>query len=104
MGPLEDLYPYIDHDPELSRDDFFPRVLRPLRRTGSSTAPRSQVSTSRAVIGAASVVGDTPGWTYDEFNAALASMPEGCTAFDQYTTKTDILQTCLALDMDSSNT
>ena len=54
-----------------------------------------------SVIGASSVVGDTPGWNYDEFNAALASMPEGCTAFDQYTTKADILQTCLALDMES---
>ena len=28
-------------------------------------------------------------------------MPEGCTAFDQYVTKSDILNTCLALDMDN---
>ena len=44
-------------------------------------------------------MGDEPGWTYDAFNEALASMPEGCTAFDQYVTRDDILSTCLALDM-----
>ena len=54
-----------------------------------------------SVIGAQSVVGDTPGWTYEEFNAALSNMPEGCTAFDEYVTRDSILQTCLALDMDS---
>ncbi len=53
-------------------------------------------------MGAASVVGDEPGWTYDEFNAALNEMRERvpeCTAFDQYMTRDGALQTCLALDM-----
>ena len=52
-----------------------------------------------SAIGAAAVVGDEPGWTYEQFNEALASMPDGCTAFDQYVTRDGILQTCLALDM-----
>lgn len=99
-GLLEDLYPYIDADSELSRDDFFPSVLQAFEENGKLCTTLSGIYIN-SVIGAASVVGDTPGWTYDEFNAALASMPEGCTAFDQYTTKADILQTCLALDMDS---
>lgn len=99
-GLLEDLYPYIDADSELSRDDFFPSILQAFEEDGKLCTTLSGIYIN-SVIGAASVVGDTPGWTYDEFNAALASMPEGCTAFDQYTTKSDILQTCLALDMDS---
>ena len=97
-GILEDLYPYIDNDPELDRADFFPNVLKALEVDGKLCSTVSGFYINSA-IGAASVVGDEPGWTYDEFNAALAGMPAGCTAFDQYVTRDSILSTCLALDM-----
>ena len=97
-GILADLYPFIDADKELKREDFFPNVLAALEVNGKLCSTVSSFYISSA-IGAASVVGDEPGWTYDEFNEALASMPEGCTAFDQYVTRDEILNTCLALDM-----
>ena len=97
-GILEDLYPYIDSDAGLDRADFFPNVLKALEVEGKLCSTVSGFYINSA-IGAADVVGDEPGWTYDEFNAALASMPEGCTAFDQYVTRDSILSTCLALDM-----
>ena len=99
-GLLEDLYPYIDADTEFGRDDLFPNVLESLEVNGGlySTASNFYINT---VSGAASVVGDTPGWTYEEFDAALASMPEGCEPFDVYVTRDMILNTCLALDMGS---
>lgn len=99
-GLLEDLYPYIDADEELNRDDFFQNVLGAMEVNGKLcvTVPTFVID---AVAGAAKVVGDEPGWTYDELKAALATMPEGCTVLDQYTTKGDILQSCLALDMDN---
>ena len=97
-GILEDLYPYLDQDPGLDRADFFPNVLKALEADGKLCSTVSGFYINSA-IGAASVVGDEPGWTYDEFNAALASMPDGCTAFDQYVTRDGILSTCLALDM-----
>ena len=97
-GILADLYPFIDSDKELSREDFFPNVLQALEIDGKLCSTVTSFYISSA-LGAASVVGDEPGWTYDEFNAALASMPEGCTAFDQYVTRDEILNTCLALDM-----
>ena len=98
-GIIEDLYPYIDADPELNRDDFFANVLSAMEVDGKlcTTVPGFYIN---AVMGASSVVGDTPGWTYEEFDAALASMPEGCQPFDQYVTRDVILQNCLALDMD----
>ena len=97
-GLLADLYPLIDADSELDRSDFFPNVLAALEVNGGlySTVAGFGLITA---IGAASVVGDEPGWTYDEFNAALASMPEGCEAFDVYTTRDDMLRICLSLDM-----
>ena len=98
-GLLEDLYPYLDADKELSRDDFFPTVLSALEVNGGlyQVAPSFQILT---LIGASSVVGDKPGWTYDEFNAALASMPAGCSPLDQYTTQSDILRRLVTLEMD----
>ena len=99
-GILEDLYPYIDADPELDRADFFPNILGAMEVGGKLCSTVSGVYIN-SVIGASSIVGDTPGWTYEEFNEALSNMPEGCTAFDEYVTRDQILQTCLALDMDS---
>ena len=98
-GLLEDLYPYIDNDSELSRDDFFPNILAAKESNGKlcSTVSFFNIST---LSGSSSVVGDEPGWTYAEFNEALANMPEGCTALTPYTTSGDILRTGVTLDMD----
>ena len=87
-GLLEDLYPFIDGDPEFSREEFFPNVLALCERDGKlvSTTSGFWIST---VVGASSVVGDTPGWTYEEFAAALASMPEGCRPLGAMTTRGD---------------
>lgn len=98
-GLLEDLYPFIDADKELNREDFFPNVMSALEVDGKLYQAVPGFSL-HAVVGSSDVVGDTPGWTYEEFDQALASMPEGCQAFDVYTTKDSILTTCLALDMD----
>lgn len=98
-GLLEDLYPYIDADKELSRDDFFQNVLDAASVNGKLCTTVSGFSIN-GVAGAASVVGDKAGWTYDELEEALSNMPDGCTAFDKYVTKESILTSCLALDMD----
>ena len=99
-GLLEDLYPFLDEDKDLKREDFFPTVLSALEVNGGlyQVAPSFQILT---LIGGSSVVGNKPGWTYDEFNAALASMPAGCTPLDQYTTRDDILQRLVTLEMEN---
>ena len=99
-GYLEDLYPLLDADASLSREDLLPSVLAALEVDGKLYTI-CQTFGIQTVVGAAGVVGDTPGWTYDEFNAALRQMPEGCAAFDRYVTREDMLRTCLALDGDS---
>lgn len=99
-GMLEDLYPYLDADPELSREDFFPNFLAALEVNGGlfQAVPGFTVET---LTGAASVVGETPGWTYDELNAALAKMPDGCTPLEPYITRDDVLSALLYADMDN---
>ena len=98
-GLLEDLYPYLDADSELSRDDFLPNVLSALEENGKlcSTVTTFNIVT---LVGAASVVGDQPGWSFEDVRTALASMPEGCTVLDQFTTSGDILRAELTLDAD----
>ena len=51
--------------------------------------------------GASSVVGDTPGWTYDDYYAALATMPEGCEGLDFGVTQDNILSVCMAIDLEN---
>ena len=97
-GLLEDLYPYIDADEQLSRGDFFPNVLSAMELDGKLYAACAGFAVETAV-GASSVVGDTPGWTYDEYYAALATMPEGCEGFDIGVDRDTMLEISLALDM-----
>ena len=97
-GLLEDLYLYIDADEQLSRGDFFPNVLSAMGLDGKLYAACAGFAVNTAV-GASSVVGDTPGWTYDDYYAALATMPEGCDGFDIGVDRDTMLEACLALDM-----
>lgn len=98
-GLLEDLYPYMAKDPEIHREDFLPNVLRALEVGGKLYSSVSNFSIW-TLAGSSRVVGDKPGWSFDELRAALASMPEGCTVLDQFTTSGDILRTELTLDAD----
>lgn len=99
-GLLENLYPYIEADPEINVNDIFPAVLKAAETDGKLYATVSNF-TVQTVVGAASVVGDTPGWTYEDLYAAIATMPEGCTIFDNYFTRDTVLNYCLYLE--SSN-
>lgn len=99
-GLLADLTPYIEADRELKLDDFFPNVISALTVDGKLCAACSSFGV-QTVAGAASVVGDTPGWTYDDYFAALEKMPEGCEGFDFGVDKSNMLMVCTALDMEN---
>ncbi len=98
-GLLEDLYPFMEKDGEIKRENFLPNVLRALEVGGKlySTVTSFSVVT---LAGASSVVGDKPGWSVEDLRAVLAGMPEGCTVLNQYTTSGDILRAELTIDAD----
>ena len=99
-GILEDLYPYLDADSELSREDFFPNILKALEIDGHlfMVTPGFMLET---VAGSAAVVGTEAGLTYDEYYQCLASMPEGCRGFASYEADREtMLEICAGLDMD----
>lgn len=99
-GILEDLYPYIDADKDLNRDDFIENVLKAYEVDGKLYAAVTSFGIS-TLEGASSVVGDTPGWTYDDYYAALATMPEGCEGLDFGVTQDNILSVCMAIDLEN---
>lgn len=99
-GLLEDLYPWLDADPELDRTDFFENVLAAAEVKGQLC----QVSSTfglLSLLGASDVVGAEPGWTFDDVDAALATMPEGCTVLGPTTNRDEVLMMCLFTDMAS---
>ena len=97
-GLLADLYTFMEGDEELSRDKFIPSVLNLMEEDGHLYQSPTRFSIM-TVIGNKNVVGETPGWTVDDLKAALAAMPAGCTVFNVSTTRDNILQYMLYMDM-----
>lgn len=82
-GLLEDLYPYIDNDPELARGDFIPGVMTSLEISGGlfEVVPAFSLVTTFA---ASSAVGSEANWTYDKLNAVIDSSDFFETVFDTH--------------------
>lgn len=97
-GLLEDLYPFLDADQELKRDDFFENVLHALEVDGGLYQITAGFNVT-TLVGASTVVGDKPGWTYQQMMDALADMPEGCDPMDMYVTRGELLRTLLCTDL-----
>ena len=99
-GVLEDLWPYIDSDPDLGRGALMERVFNAAEQDGKLYQVFDSFSI-QTIIGATDVVGENMGWTMQEFQDALASMPEGCSPFGVGSTKSGILSTMLSQNLDS---
>lgn len=97
-GLIADLDSFFDSDSELSKSDFIPNVLAAFEVDGKLYSTVSTFSI-QGVAGASSIVGDTPGWNYQQLLEALDKMPEGCDIFNYYTTSDSVLSACLTLDM-----
>ena len=98
-GLLEDLTPYMDKDSEVKTSSIMDNVLKAMQIDGKIYTTCSSFGI-QTVIGPSSLVGDKPGWTVDQLLAAYKKMPAGATIFDQGTTRADILNSCLSMDMD----
>lgn len=95
-GLLEDMYPYIDADPSMSREDFFPSLLKAMEADGGlyCIIPHSAIIT----MAAAPETVETPeAWSMQ----AMAELAAGEDPFAGSVTRYDFLQ-CMLSGYDSS--
>jgi len=98
-GYLEDLWPYIENDPDFGRDG----VLRPPLEA-SEIDDGLYILFNAVVIfaltGRESVVGDRYSWTMEDIKEVLAEMPEGSTVMRYNMTKQDAFFNLLQFSLD----
>lgn len=97
-GLFEDLYPYIDADPDMERSDLVEEVMETFSSDGKlyQLVPTFMVMT---VAGKTSNVGTENGWTLDELNALMESKGEGVESFSD-TIRDTMLSSCLQMASD----
>ena len=102
-GLVEDLYPYMDADPELNRSDLLEHVIQAFEENGKlyQTVGNFYILTT---AGLSRVVGDHIGWTMDEFQDAMSRLQAenpNCTVFERYTTQDLALTFLLYLELEN---
>ena len=98
-GILEDLWPFIDSDPDLGRDALMVRPLEANAQDGKLYEIFNSFSIQTAA-GPSKIVGDNLSWTLADLQAALEKMPEGCSIMGQDDTQESMLRLLMSLNMD----
>ena len=80
-GYLENLWPYIENDPELGRDSVLEAPLKAAEVDGGLYMLFSRFAI-RTLAGAPEVVGDRYSWSLDELWKSFSAMPENATILD----------------------
>ena len=96
-GLLEDLWSYIDADPEYSRDALMLQPINAAQTDGHLYQMPIDFGVVTA-IGLNKIVGGYTSWTLADVNDALSKLPEGATVFNKYYTQAEMLQHCVAMN------
>lgn len=96
-GLLEDLWTYIDADPEFSREAF---VQQPLRaaQTGDKLYRLPLDFGVVTAAGLGKVVGEYDTWTLADLNDAVQKLPQGASILGNYLTQDYALQLCVMMN------
>ena len=88
-GLLADLYEFMDNDESINRGDYLENFLKAYEVDGKlyELAPSFQINT---ITGKTSLVGESQGWTMDEFIATVDAHPE-MEVFGENNTKENVL-------------
>lgn len=90
---LEDLYPYLDSDEELSREDFLPNVMSAFERDGKlyGFPVCFDVDT---MIGPGSLLGDRSSWTLEEMMDIVSGV-DANTNFFENSSQSAVINICV---------
>ena len=98
-GVLLDLWPLIDNDSELSREDLMTHLFDVMSVDGKLYQVVSSFSID-TVAGNTDIVGDRDTWTLQDLQQAKEQMSDDATIFGESDVKTDILYTCVSHGVD----
>lgn len=97
QGIFVDLYKMMDNDASFHRDDFAQNLFS-ICETNGQLFKLGTKCFIEGLSGAKAVIGDRTGWTMDEFDAMISSLPEGIVPMNSNNTQTDILGRCDVLN------
>lgn len=99
-GKLEDLYPFLDADGELSRESILPAVRTALELDGKLYGTSSGFTMS-TVLGPGRLFKGKTGWTMYEFSSIASTMGEGTYVFGAFDTQSAVLYDLLGANLSS---
>ncbi len=99
-GYLEDLWPYIENDPELGREGVLENPLKLSEVDGGLYMLFGKVEIN-TMVSSPELVGDRTGWTLQELRDAFAAMPEGSTVLSFNTSREEIAGSLLRYSADA---
>lgn len=88
-GYLEDLWPYIENDPDLGREGVLEAPLKAAEVDGGLYMLFREVSIN-TLVGAESVIGDRRGWTVEELMEAFSNMSADSTVLHYDTVRSKV--------------
>lgn len=98
-GLVSDLYPFMDNDPEIKREDYLENVFDAYAVDGKLYQLVSSFDVN-SVIGKTSKVGNRSGWNMEEFDQVMDSLPDDVSAFNDNVTRESILYTAMSMTFD----
>lgn len=99
-GYLEDLWPYIESDPELGREGVWETPLKAAEIDGKLYEVFDYVCVD-TLVGAESVVGNRTSWTLAELQETFSAMPEGATVLYPFSINSNVLPYVFRMRLDS---
>ncbi|MDR2590933.1 MAG: extracellular solute-binding protein [Oscillospiraceae bacterium] len=94
-GLLVDLYPFIDVDPELNRDDFFPNVLLTLENLNGTLPLMSNRFTVETIISTRQMMRHVESWTVATMRELIEANLNKPYLFNQWVNSESFLQTMI---------
>ena len=94
-GYLEDLWPYIENDPDLGQEGVLEAPLKAAEVDGGLYMLFREFSIN-TLMGSKDMFGDKCGWTLEELKEVFAAMPPDSTVLQFYATQYKVFQTLLS--------
>ena len=98
-GYLEDLWPYIENDPDFGREGVIEALLKAAEVDGGLYMLFSKVRIA-TLMGPEDLVGERHGWTFDDLMEVFSAMPEESTILRYNATKWEVFSGLISCALD----